>query len=153
VRLIDTEGEQLGIVSLQEALRKAEEEGLDLVEVAPNANPPVCRIMDYGKYKYQQQKKLQEAKKKQTQSQLKEVKLRPKIEEHDFQFKLKHIRRFLKEGSRVKVTMRFKGREIVHTDLAKSVLVRIVKEVEEISRLEKSAFMQGRIMIMILAPK
>ncbi len=153
MRLIDTEGEQLGIVSLQEALRKAEEEGLDLVEVAPNANPPVCRIMDYGKYKYQQQKKLQEAKKKQTQSQLKEVKLRPKIEEHDFQFKLKHIRRFLKEGSRVKVTMRFKGREIVHTDLAKSVLVRIVKEVEEISRLEKSAFMQGRIMIMILAPK
>lgn len=152
--MIGTKGGQLGIVSLQEALRKAEEEGLDLVEVAPNANPPVCKIMDYGRYKYQQQKKLQEAKKKQSQSQLKEVKIRPKIEEHDFQFKLKHIRRFLKEeGSRVKVTMIFRGREIVHTDLGKAVLSRVIEEVKEISRLEKPPFLQGRIMTMILAPK
>lgn len=141
-------------MSLQEALKRAEEEGLDLVEVAPNASPPVCRIMDYGKYKYQQQKKLQEARKKQSQYQLKEVKIRPKIDEHDFQFKLKHIRRFLKEeGSKVKVTMIFRGREIVHTDLGKAVLARIVEEVREIGRLEKPPFMQGRIMIMILTPK
>lgn len=152
--MIDPKGEQLGIVNLQEALKRAEEEGLDLVEVAPKANPPVCRIMDYGRYKYQQQKKLQEARKKQSQYQLKEVKIRPKIEEHDFQFKLKHIRRFLKEeGSRVKVTMMFRGREIVHTDLGKAVLARVIEEVKEIGRLEKPPFLQGRVMTMILAPK
>lgn len=144
----------MGIVKLEEALRRAEEEGLDLVEVAPNADPPVCKIMDYGRYKYQQQKKLQEAKKKQAQFQIKEVKIRPKIDEHDFQFKLRHIKRFLKEeGSKVKVTMIFRGREVIHTDLGKSVLARIIEEVGEIGRLEKPPFMQGRIMTMILAPK
>jgi translation initiation factor IF-3 len=154
VRLIGVDGKQIGIVSIQEALRRAEEEGLDLVEVAPNANPPVCRIMDYGKYKYEQKKKQQQAKKKQAQVQIKEIKLRPKIEEHDFQFKLKHIKRFLTEDkARVKVMIWFRGREVVHKDLGKALLDRIIEEVKDIAKVDKPPQMEGRNMVMFLVPK
>ncbi|HDD43455.1 MAG TPA: translation initiation factor IF-3 [Candidatus Desulfofervidus auxilii] len=154
VRLIGIDGKQIGIVSLNEALRRAEEEGLDLVEVAPNANPPVCRIMDYGKYKYQLKKKQQEARKKQAQIQVKAIKMRPKIEEHDFQFKLKHIKRFLtEEKARVKVIMWFRGREIVHADLGKAVLQRIIEETKDIAKVHTPPVMEGRNMTMILMPK
>jgi len=153
MRLIDVDGKQIGIVSLEEALRRAEEEGLDLVEVAPNANPPVCRIMDYGKYKYQQKKKQQEARKKQTQVQVKEIKMRPKIEEHDFQFKLKHIKRFLKEKALVKVVMWFRGREIIHADLGKAVMERVIEETKDLARVHTPPVMEGRRMTMVLAPK
>ena len=154
MRLIGVDGKQIGIVSIQEALRRAEEEGLDLVEVAPNANPPVCRIMDYGKYKYEQKKKQQQAKKKQAQVQIKEIKLRPKIEEHDFQFKLKHIKRFLTEDkARVKVMIWFRGREVVHKDLGKALLDRIIEEVKDIAKVDKPPQMEGRNMVMFLVPK
>jgi len=154
VRLIGVDGKQIGIVSIQEALRRAEEEGLDLVEVAPNANPPVCRVMDYGKYKYEQKKKQQQAKKKQAQVQIKEIKLRPKIEEHDFQFKLKHIKRFLTEDkARVKVMIWFRGREVVHKDLGKALLDRIIEEVKDIAKVDKPPQMEGRNMVMFLVPK
>ena len=142
------------MVSIDEALRRAEEEGLDLVEVAPNANPPVCRIMDYGKYKYEQKKKLQQAKKKQAQVQVKEIKLRPKMEEHDFQFKLKHIKRFLSEDkARVKVMIWFRGREVVHKDLGRAILDRIVEELKDIAKVDRAPQMEGRHMVMFLAPK
>ncbi len=154
MRLIGVDGKQIGIVSIQEALRRAEEEGLDLVEVAPNANPPVCRVMDYGKYKYEQKKKQQQAKKKQAQVQIKEIKLRPKIEEHDFQFKLKHIKRFLTEDkARVKVMIWFRGREVVHKDLGKALLDRIIEEVKDIAKVDKPPQMEGRNMVMFLVPK
>ena len=154
MRLIGVDGKQIGIVSIQEALRRAEEEGLDLVEVAPNANPPVCRIMDYGKYKYEQKKKQRQAKKKQAQVQIKEIKLRPKIEEHDFQFKLKHIKRFLTEDkARVKVMIWFRGREVVHKDLGKALLDRIIEEVKDIAKVDKPPQMEGRNMVMFLVPK
>ena len=146
MRLIGVDGKQVGIVSIQEALRRAGKEGLDLVEVAPNANPPVCRIMDYGKYKYEQKKKQQQAKKKQAQVQIKEIKLRPKIEEHDFQFKLKHIKRFLTEDkARVKVMIWFRGREVVHKDLGKALLDRIIEEVKDIAKVDKPPQMKGEI--------
>jgi translation initiation factor IF-3 len=154
VRVIGIKGEQIGIVKIEEALQKAQEEGLDLVEVAPNANPPVCRIMDYGRYKYQQKKKQQEAKKKQVQVQIKEIKVRPKIDEHDFQFKLKHIKRFLTQDKAwVKVIMRFRGREIIHTDLAKEVMLRIIGETTDLAKIHKHPLMEGRTMTMILIPK
>jgi len=153
VRVIDEEGRQLGIMSLREALAAARERDLDLVEVAPNANPPVCRIMDLGKYKYQQKKKAQAAKKKQHVIQVKEVRMRPKIEEHDYQVKLKHLRRFLEEGNKAKVNVRFRGRELAFVDAGRQVLNRIIQDLSDIAVVEKLPDMEGRNMIMVLAPK
>ena len=138
---------------LEEALTRAAAEKLDLVEVAPKASPPVCKIMDYGKYKYLQAKKSQEAKKKQTTIQVKEVKIRPKTEEHDYQFKLRHIKRFLSEKNKAKVTIMFRGREIAHSELGMKVLERIIADIEEEGIVEQSPKLEGRNMIMILAPR
>jgi translation initiation factor IF-3 len=131
----------------------AESQHLDLVEVSPNANPPVCRIMDYGKYKYQQSKRLQEAKKKQIQIQLKEVKLRPKTDEHDLAFKIKHVRRFLEEGNKAKISVIFRGREITHMELGQSALEKFATELQDVCVIEVRAKMEGRSMFMIVAPK
>src|SRR3989304_3645922 len=152
VRVIDAEGNQLGVMVTKDALAAAENIGLDLVEVAPTANPPVCRIMDYGKYKYQMSKKAKEAKKKQTVISIKEVKLRGKAEEHDFQFKVRNIRRFLGEGDKVKVSIIFKGREITHTDLGMGMLKRVSEELKDAATVESSPRLEGRNMSMILAP-
>jgi len=143
----------LGILPLQEALFLAESSQLDLVEVSPTAVPPVCRIMDFGKFKYQQSKKLQEAKKKQVQVQLKEVKLRPKTDEHDLQFKIKHVRRFLEEGNKAKITVVFRGREITHMELGQVALDKFVEELQDIALIEVRPKMEGRNMFIIVAPK
>ena len=153
VLVVDEEGNQLGILDTQDAQRIADERGLDLVEVAPTARPPVCRIMDYGKYKYLQSKKLQEAKKKQVTIQVKEVKIRPKTEEHDYQFKLRHIKRFLGEKNKAKVTIMFRGREIAHSELGLRVLERIIAETEEVGTVEQAPKLEGRNMTMVLAPR
>lgn len=153
MRVIDDNGEQVGVLSIDEALHAAEERGLDLVEVAPNAKPPVCRIMDYGKYKYQQQKKQQEARKKQTTVQLKEIKVRPKTDEHDFNTKVKHIRRFIEAGDRCKVTVFFRGREIVHQDRGADILRRVYEAVQDVAKLESEPKSEGRTMNMLLGPK
>lgn len=153
VRLIGEDGTQLGIVPLEDALARAAEEKLDLVEVAPKSTPPVCKIMDYGKFKYLQSKKLQEAKKKQVTIQVKEVKIRPKTEEHDYQFKLRHIKRFLNEKNKAKVTIMFRGREIAHSELGLKVLKRIIAETEEVGVVEQPPKLEGRNMTMILAPR
>ena len=150
--MVDEEGEQLGILDTREALRLAQEKGLDLVEVAPNADPPVCRIMDYGKFKYQQQKRQQEAKKNQTIIQIKEVKFRPKTDEHDYQTKLKKIVKFLGNGDRCKVTIFFRGREIVHKDRGLNVLERVLEDTKDISKMEQAPQSEGRTMNMMLAP-
>ncbi len=153
MRLIDADGAQLGIMGVREAIAVAEERGLDLVEVAPNATPPVCRIMDYGKYKYAQKKKTQEARKRQVQVQIKEVKMRPKIEEHDYQFKVRNARRFLEQKNKVKVTLVFRGRELAHTDIGRGIMDRVAQETQDIASIEKSASMEGRAMTMILTPR
>lgn len=153
VRVISADGSQLGILSLEEALNAAREEGLDLVEVAPNADPPVCKIMDYGKFRYQQSKRSQEAKKKQTIIQVKEVKLRPKTEEHDIQTKLRHIRRFLAQKDKAKVTVIFRGREIAFKDRGERVLQRILEELKDEVVVEMPPKMEGRNLVMVLAPK
>ena len=153
VRVIDPDGKQVGVLSVKEAIRIAEERGLDLVEVAPNSQPPVCRIMNYGKYKYQQSKRTQEARKHQTVIRIKEVKVRPRTEEHDFQFKLRHVKRFLDEGNKVKISMLFRGREIAHPEFGKEVLNRIIEEVKDVTVIEQSPRLEGRNMVMILSPK
>ncbi len=150
---MDEDGGQLGIMPTRQALDLAREKGLDLVEVAPNAEPPVCKIMDYGKYKYQQSKRSQEAKKRQTTIQVKEVKVRPKIEEHDLQFKLKNIRKFLEERNKIKVSMIFRGREIAHTAVGMEVLKRIALEIEADGVVEQSPRLEGRNLSMIIAPR
>jgi len=151
VRLIGFDGQQIGIVPLAEALRIAEEEGYDLVEVAPQANPPVCKIMDYGKFKYQLSKKSQEARKKQTVIQVKEIKLRPKTDVHDFQTKLRHIRRFLAQKNKAKVTVLFRGREIVYKDQGYQILDRIRQELEEEAVVEQAPREEGRNLVMVLS--
>jgi translation initiation factor IF-3 len=151
--VIDAEGKQLGIILLQDALREAGEAGMDLVEVSPNAAPPVCRIMDYGKFRYQQSKKLQVAKKHQAVIQLKEIRLRPKTEEHDLQVKLRHIRRFLEENNKVKVSMMFRGREISYTEIGRKIMGSLVKELEDIGVIDQPPRLEGRNMVMIVAPK
>jgi translation initiation factor IF-3 len=144
----------LGILPIAEALMHAKEKGLDLVEVSPNSNPSVCRVLDYGKYKYQQSKKLHEAKKKQSVIHIKEVKLRPKTEKHDYEVKLKHIKRFLAQGDKAKVTMRFRGREITHAELGKAMLERIAEDIKEIADVEQKPRLESkRSMVMILVPK
>ncbi len=153
VRLIDEEGKQVGIVPTTEGLERAKEAGLDLIEVAPNANPPVCKILDYGKYKFDQEKRLKEAKKNQKQVKMKEIRMQPKIETHDLNFKTKHIKEFLEDGNKVKVTVRFRGRELAHTELGKDVLDDIVETLDTSFSVDKQPAMEGRYMSMILSPK
>jgi translation initiation factor IF-3 len=143
----------MGIMAVEEALAAAEADGLDLVEVAPTARPPVVRIMDYGKYKYQEARKAREARKKQHQIQIKEVKFRPGIEAHDFEFKVRHARRFLEEGNKVKATMMFRGRQITNPRMGLEVLEELATELEDVGKVESSPSMEGRTMTMILAPK
>jgi len=150
--VIDEAGEQLGVLSLEEALTTAAERGFDLVEVSPNAEPPVCRIMDYGKFKYQASKKAAEAKKKTAKVELKEVKMRPKTEEHDYNFKLKNARKFLDAGNKVKVTIMFRGREVTHPDYGKRLLEKLAVDVQDIAQIEAPARMAGRFMSMVVAP-
>lgn len=152
MRVIGPESEQLGILSRSEAIAIAREHGLDLVEVAATAEPPVCRIMDYGRFKYEAQKKKQEAKKKQTVIQIKEIKLRPKTDDHDFDTKVKHIRRFLEDGDRCKVTIFFRGREIVHKDRGMAVLERVVEDTRDIAKVDQEPRAEGRTLQMLLAP-
>jgi translation initiation factor IF-3 len=153
VRLIDEKGEQLGILPLNKALALAEERNLDLVNVAPTAKPPVCKIMDYGKYKFEQQKKEKEARKNQQVINIKEIRLSPTIDEHDFQTKLRNTVKFLQNGDKVKVTVRFRGRQITHTEIGKKVLERMINETSELALVERTPNMDGRQMIMILAPR
>jgi len=153
VLLIDDEGEKRGVMKTEAALALAEEAGLDLVEVSPNAEPPVCKVMDYGKYKYQAQKKAAEARKKQKVIEVKEIKLRPGIDTHDYDVKMRAMRRFFEEGDKVKVTMRFRGREMAHTELGFDLLQKVKADTEEIAKVEFEPKMEGRQMIMILAPR
>jgi len=153
VRLIDNEGQQHGIIATDEALDKARKAGLDLVEIAPNEQPPVCRIMDYGKFLFDQRKKQQTAKKKQKQTQVKEIKMRPTTEEADYQVKLRNLLRFLESGDKVKVTIRFRGREVVHNDIGRTLLERIEKDIGDLGTVEQFPRLEGRQMVMIIAPK
>ena len=153
VRLIGPEGEQIGVMPTKEALAQAAEAHLDLVEVAPQAIPPVCRIMDYGKFKYQQSKKQQEARRRQTTIQVKEIKVRPKIEEHDMGFKLKNSRRFLSEGDKVKISVIFRGREIAHTDRGIRILAQMAEALGDVGTVEQAPKLEGRNMIMLITPK
>lgn len=152
VRVIDQDGEQLGIMSARDALAEAESRGLDLVEVAPQADPPVCRIMDYGKFKYKQKKRAHEAKKHQKTIQIKEVKFRPKIDEHDYNFKKNHVVRFLEAGHHVKVVIMYRGREIVHSELGGRILDRLIEDVGDLAKVERDRQMEGRTMTLMLVP-
>ena len=151
--MVSAEGEQLGIMAIQTALDTARSQELDLVEVAPEASPPVCRIMDFGKYKYTQARRLKEARKKQTTISVKEVKMGPKTEKHDFDFKVKHVRRFLEEGHKAKVTVRFKGREMAHTELGWKMLQKMVESVSDIAVADNNPRMEGRMLHIMLSPK
>ena len=153
VQLISDEGEKLGVISLQEALEKAEDKKLDLVLVAPNVNPPVYKIMNYGKYKFEQAKKEKEAKKKQKVLEIKEIRITPNIEEHDFGFKSKNARKFLEDGNKVKITVRFKGREVNNVKLGENVLEKFIKELEDVSVVEKKPKLEGRNMFIMLSKK
>ncbi len=153
VRLIDEKGEQVGIVSIEEALDAAAGAGLDLVEIVPNAEPPVCRIMDYGKFVFEAKKQKQAAKKKQKQVQVKEIKFRPRTDSGDYAIKLRNLRRFLDNGDKAKVTMRFRGREHAHRELGLDVLNRIEKDLEDIAQVEQRPAMEGRQMVMVLGPR
>ncbi len=153
VRVIGADGEQLGIMTPRDAMRVAQEKELDLVEVAPTAKPPVCRIMDFGKYKYEQSKKEKEARKKQKIVTVKEVRMTPKTDDHDFQVKARNAEKFLKNGDKVKVSVRFRGREIVHASLAREQLEKMAGMVKEIAAMERAPKLEGRNMIMILTPK
>jgi translation initiation factor IF-3 len=153
VRLIDAEGQQLGVVATVEAMRLAAEAGMDLVEIAPQASPPVCKILDYGKYKFELEKKNRESKKKQKLIKMKEIRMQPKIEEHDLQFKSKHVRDFLEEGNKVKVTIRFRGRELAHTERGRIVLDKVLGLLEDTFVLEREPIMEGRFMSMVVGPK
>jgi len=153
VRCIDPDGEQLGILSIDDALNKAVELGLDLVELQPNAEPPVCKILDYGKHKYQAQKRANEARKKQKIIEVKEIKLRPNIDKHDYQVKMKAVHKFLDGGDKVKVTLRFRGREMAHVELGAELLSRVRVDVDDFAKIESMPKMEGRQMTMVLAPK
>jgi translation initiation factor IF-3 len=153
VRVITDTGEQLGVLPIEEALSAAAERGLDLVEVAPTARPPVVKIMDYGKYKFEEAKAARAAKKKQHVIQLKEVKYRPGIDDHDFDFKTRHAREFLLEGNKVKVTMMFRGRQITHLEFGKAVLDRVAASLADVGKIEQDAKLEGRNMMMVVAPK
>ncbi|MSO64195.1 MAG: translation initiation factor IF-3 [Alphaproteobacteria bacterium] len=153
VRLISASGDMLGVVEIAKAMSLAVEAGLDLVEVSPNADPPVCKVLDYGKFKYEAQKKANAARKKQKVIEVKEIKMRPSIESHDYGVKMRSINRFLEEGDKVKVTLRFRGRELVHQELGMKVLERVRGDVEEVAKIEQFPRMEGRMMTMIIAPK
>ena len=152
VLLIDEHGEKQGIMPVEAALEAAEEAGLDLVEVSPNADPPVCKILDYGKYKYEAQKKANEARKKQKIIEVKEIKMRPGIDDHDYEVKMKAVRRFLDDGDKVKMTIRFRGREMAHQDLGMQLLLKVRTQTEEIAKVESQPRSEGRQMVMVLAP-
>ncbi len=152
VRLVGEDGQQVGIIKLEEAIGLAEDKGLDLVEVAPNSNPPVCRIMDYGKYKYIQAQKAKKARKKQTTIVIKEMKMRPKIDVHDYEIKKKHIIRFLEKKCKVKVTIMFRGREMTHTELGRELLDRLANDLNELAEVESNPILDGRNMVMVLSP-
>ena len=153
MRLIGLDGEQLGIVKIADAFRLSEQSDVDLVEIAPNAEPPVCRLMDYGKFKYQEQKRQAEARSKQKVIQVKEVKFRPATDEGDYQVKLRNLRRFLEEGDKAKVTLRFRGREMAHQELGMRVLERVRDDLVELAQVEAMPKLEGRQMVMVLAPK
>lgn len=153
VRLIGLDGEQLGIVRIAEALQLSEENEVDLVEIAPNATPPVCRLMDYGKFRYQEQKRQQEARARQKIIQVKEVKFRPGTDEGDYQVKMRNLRRFIDEGDKVKVTLRFRGREMAHQELGMRVLERVRDDITELAQVESMPKLEGRQMVMVLAPR
>tara|TARA_R110000796_G_scaffold8514_2_gene27881 strand:+ start:293 stop:817 length:525 start_codon:yes stop_codon:yes gene_type:complete len=153
VRLVDADGEMVGVISTKEAIEMAAEVGLDLVEVSPNAEPPVCKILDYGKFKYEAQKKANEARKKQKVIEVKEIKMRPGIDEHDYQTKMKAVRKFLDNGDKVKMTIRFRGREMAHQDLGMKVLDRVRVEVDEQAKVEQFPRTEGRLMTMVIAPR
>lgn len=153
VQLIDQEGRNQGVTAVVDALKLAEEAGLDLVEIVPNANPPVCKILDYGKFRFLEQKKAAEARKKQKIVEIKEIKLRPGIDDHDYETKMKAVRRFFEEGDKVKVTLRFRGREMAHQDIGFRLLERVRNETAAIAKVEAAPSMEGRQMIMVLAPK
>ncbi|MDZ7841318.1 MAG: translation initiation factor IF-3 [Gammaproteobacteria bacterium] len=153
IRLIDSEGAQVGVVSLEEAKKSAQEAGLDLVEISPNADPPVCRVMDYGKYRYEDSKKKAAAKKKQKQMQIKEVKFRPGTDSGDYDVKMRNLTRFLEDGDKVKVTMRFRGREMAHQELGLELLKEVENDLEELGTVEQFPKLEGRQMIMVIAPK
>jgi translation initiation factor IF-3 len=153
VRVIDPEGKQVGVVSITEALKSAAEFGLDLVEISPNANPPVCKIMDYGRYKYEQTKKKQEAKKKQTTFQLKEIKVRPNTDDHDLQVKIGYIKKFIDKKDKVKVTVMFRGREITLSQLGRDMLAKIAEETADVAVVEQYPKFEGRTLMMVLSPR
>ncbi|GAB4244908.1 MAG: translation initiation factor IF-3 [Thermoleophilia bacterium] len=153
VRLIGPDGEQVGVVNLREALAYADRLNLDLVEVAPQASPPVCKVMDYGKYRYEQEQKAKEARKRQTTISIKEIKLRPKIDDHDFEVKKGHVERFLRKGDKVKLTIMFRGRELVHPHLGERLLRRMAEDLAELGDVESQPNLDGRNMVMMLAPK
>ena len=152
VRLISADGRQAGVVSTDQAMELARENGLDLVEVSPMARPPVCKILDYGKYKFEQEKRIKESKRKQKLGKLKEIRMQPKIEKHDLQFKARQVRQFLEEGNKVKVTIRFRGRELAHTEIGRGVLGRILDILDDSAVLERRPQMEGRFMSMFLSP-
>ena len=151
--MIADDGGQLGVLPTHEALRLAEEKGLDLVEVSPKAAPPVCRIMDYGKFKYEQAKKTNQAKKHASTIEIKEIKFRPKTDDHDYDFKVRHIRRFLEEGNKVRLVIAFRGREIVHPEMGQAMLDQVLKSVNDIAMVEQRAMMEGRRMVMTIGPR
>jgi translation initiation factor IF-3 len=153
VRLVKEDGSMFGVTTTRDALRMAEEAGLDLVEISPNADPPVCKILDFGKWKYQEEKKKNAARKKQRVIEVKEIKLRPGIDAHDFEIKMRSMTRFLEEGDKVKVTLRFRGREMVHQELGAKVLERVKEEMDAKAKVEQFPRLEGRQMVMVLAPK
>ena len=153
VRLVDENGEQVGVVSTADALRRAEGAGLDLMEVSPNADPPVCKILDYGRFRYEAQKKKNEARKKQKIIEVKEIKMRPNIDTHDYEVKMRSVKRFFEEGDKVKVTLRFRGREMAHQELGIRLLDRVRDEAATIAKVEAEPKLEGRQMIMVLAPR
>lgn len=153
IRLIGSDGEMVGVVAVSEGMKRAKEESLDLVEISPNAEPPVCKILNFGQYKYQAQKHAQEGKKKQKTVQIKEIKLRPNIGEHDYQVKLNHMIKFLENGDKVKVTLRFRGREMAHQDIGHDLMKRMIGDVEELGKAELEPKMDGRQMLMVIVPR
>ena len=153
LRLVDERGDMVGIVTRNEALEMAAQAGLDLVEIAPNADPPVCKILDFGKFKYEEQKKKNEAKKKQKVIEVKEIKLRPSIDDHDYDVKMRSVTKFIGEGDKVKVTMRFRGRELAHQEIGMNVLMRVKGDLDEIAKVEQFPRMEGRQLTMVVSPK
>ena len=153
MRLVGANGEMIGVVSIREALERAEQAGLDLVEVAPQAEPPVCKILDFGKFKYEEQKKKNEARKRQKVIEVKEIKFRPGIDDHDYEVKIRAMKKFIGEGDKVKITLRFRGRELAHQELGAKLLDRVREDLNELAKVEQYPRMEGRQMTMVIAPK